>query len=232
MFCRWSFAMALAFVLLQGCADSSLSRWNRYNFFRKDDWEAEKKFGQRPIDRVRELEQLSSQGQYLPQPDQARKALEIAEKLPTESDPLLREAMVKALAGLKVAEAETPLKQALKDPDHRVRIAACQSWGSRDAAGAVPALAETLGSDTHLDVKLAAVRSLGGYPGQPAVKALGLALDDPDPALQYRAIQSLKAVSGRDYGNNLYSWREFTQGKEPQAPPQQSWASGWLGPWY
>jgi len=34
-------------------------------------------------------------------------------------------------------------------------------------------------------------------------------LEDGDPAVQYRAVASLKQVSGRDLGNDVNDWREW-----------------------
>jgi hypothetical protein len=38
---------------------------------------------------------------------------------------------------------------------------------------------------------------------------LARALEDADPAVQYRAVASLKKVSGRDLGNDVNAWREW-----------------------
>ena len=62
---------------------------------------------------------------------------------------------------------------------------------------------------------MAAARELRRFPERTAYQALGLALQDDDPALQYRAIESLKAASGKDYGNNLQAWQQFAEGQDP-----------------
>ena len=66
---------------------------------------------------------------------------------------------------------------------------------------------------------LAAARGLASYRGPAAERALAIALDDKDPALQYRAMQSLREISDRDYGNNAVAWREYLRGGNP-APPE------------
>jgi hypothetical protein len=38
---------------------------------------------------------------------------------------------------------------------------------------------------------------------------LAKALEDPDPAVQYRAVGALKKVSGRDLGDDVNKWREW-----------------------
>ena len=51
---------------------------------------------------------------------------------------------------------------------------------------------------------------------QPVYPALKIALEDGDPALQRRAIASLRSVTGRDYGENVNLWREYLNGGDPQ----------------
>jgi HEAT repeat protein len=92
-----------------------------------------------------------------------------------------------------------------------VRVAACEAWSRRGGPEAVHALSKVLHGDTELDVRLAAARALGALRDRTAIPALGLALEDANPALQWRAIQSLKAVSGRDFGDNVPAWRQFVQ---------------------
>jgi hypothetical protein len=50
------------------------------------------------------------------------------------------------------------------------------------------------------------------------VPALGVALEDPDPAMQYRAVNSLRAISGRDLGNDVQQWRLYVKGQLPEEP--------------
>jgi HEAT repeat protein len=50
---------------------------------------------------------------------------------------------------------------------------------------------------------------LGELKDKDAIPVLGKALEDPDPAVQYRAVASLKKVSGRDLGNDVNVWREW-----------------------
>ena len=66
-----------------------------------------------------------------------------------------------------------------------------------------------------MDVRIAAARELRRFPDRVAYEALGLALQEDDPALQYRAVESLKEASGKNYGNNLQAWQQFAEGKDP-----------------
>ena len=122
---------------------------------------------------------------------------------------------VRALAALSTNSASATLFAATTDRDAQVRVAACQGLATRQDPNAIPALQHVLGSDTDIDVRLAATRALGVFQDRAAIGALAIALDDPDPALQYRAMQSLKTASGQNYGTDLVAWRQFVRGENP-----------------
>jgi HEAT repeat protein len=148
--------------------------------------------------------------------EQERIAGELAAVYREENDPLIRVEIVRALGGYQAEAAVSVLRTALNDANGDVRIAACKAWGRRQDEEAVAQLSRVLGSDTDIDVRLAAAEALGetGQPG--AVAALGQALEDRDPAMQYRAVASLREVSGEDFGSDLQQWREYVKGELPR----------------
>lgn len=73
----------------------------------------------------------------------------------------------------------------------------------------MPLLGERFLKDAELDVRLSAIRTLGSLRDKAAIPTLAKALEDPDPAVQYRAVASLKQVSGRDLGDDVNAWREW-----------------------
>jgi HEAT repeat protein len=154
---------------------------------------------------------------------------ELAQRLMSESDPLLRERIVTALAPLPTPAASEALRQAVKDRDSAVRRRAVEAWRNRPVAEAVPVLAEVLASDTDMDVRLAATRALGGFRDPAAVRPLSVALEDSDPALQYRAVQSLKKITDRDFGADLVAWRRFARGEVVESPQEPSVVSRLTG---
>jgi HEAT repeat protein len=101
------------------------------------------------------------------------------------------------------------LQKGLADPSAQVRIAACQALREQPAERAIASLAGVLSNDAELDVRLEAARSLSVFQQPQAVLALAAALDDSDPAVQFRVMQSLKACSGRELGNDLAEWKQF-----------------------
>jgi HEAT repeat protein len=111
------------------------------------------------------------------------------------------------------------LTAGLKDSDRDVRIICCETVGQHKPADAAKLLMEVLASDTEIDVRLAAARALGEFKDDPAVVvALGTALDSNDPAMQYRAVQSLRKTTGKNYDDNINTWREYVKGNNPPEP--------------
>jgi HEAT repeat protein len=132
------------------------------------------------------------------------------------------------LAAYPTEAASKMLTAGLKDTDSDVRVACCQAWGKRKGHDATHLLSEILTSDTDIDVRLAAARALGETGDPAATAALGLALENPDPAMQYRAVQSLKKVSGRDYGDSIAVWREYLKGNSPPEPSLATRIKNWF----
>ncbi len=103
------------------------------------------------------------------------------------------------------------LKAGLKDSDLEVRRTACEAIGRHGGPQAVEDLTHVAAADADTDVRIAAVRALGETGDQAALVPLSEALVDPDPAIQYRAQEALRTVSGRDYGGDVQAWREYAK---------------------
>jgi HEAT repeat protein len=131
-----------------------------------------------------------------------------------EHDPRVRCRILDAAAEFDTPEALAICRGALQDPDDRVRMAACSAWGRRGGPEAIELLAARYQSDPDLDVRLRAIRGLGELEDEAAVPVLAKALEDSDPAIQYRAVASLKRCSGRDLGNDVNRWREWAADPE------------------
>jgi HEAT repeat protein len=130
-------------------------------------------------------------------------------KLLAEHDPRVRAAMLGIAADFDTPAAVAVCRGALEDPEARVRAAACEAWRKRGGPEAVSLLAARAETDTEIDVRLKALRELGALGDAAAVPTLARALEDPDPAVQYRAVGALKNVSGRDLGDDVNAWRAW-----------------------
>ena len=208
----------LAAAITTGCAQNKISSKSLNPFA------AQKKKGEaigirtsaKTIEEMKELEKVAKKASPAAQ---EKVASELAMRIQVEQDPLVRIHMVTTLGAYPVPRSADVLKAALNDSDADVRVACCKAWGRRGGPEAVQELQRVVASDTNVDVRLAAARALGQTKDKSAIPALGEALADNDPAMQYRAVEALKEVSGRDLGNDVAAWREFAKsGKEP-APP-------------
>ena len=126
-----------------------------------------------------------------------------------EHDPRVRSAILDTAAEFDTTAAAAICRGGLDDPDPRVRMAACSAWRKRGGPEAVELLATRYRADREIDVRLRALRELGQLGDDEAIPVLAKALEDPDPAVQYRAVAALKKVSGRDLGDDVNKWREW-----------------------
>lgn len=127
----------------------------------------------------------------------------------SEADPQIRARIVVVAAQFATPAADAICRGAVQDPDPLVRAAACAVWARRGGADALPLIAERFQADQEIAVRLRAVRALGELGDRAAIPLLVRALDDPNPAVQDRAVTALKLVSGRDLGNDPARWRAW-----------------------
>jgi HEAT repeat protein len=206
---------------LSGCADGTLPELDSMNPYQRQQWRQDLSFGPTFHEQIAELKTIQSEGARLPAAEQEFRVNQLNALIRDDATtPLLRAQSVKALAAIPLPGASYGLDMASADEDPEVRVAACEAWGIRGDANSAESLATIAKTDTDVDVRITAVRALADFREHApvAIKALGEALNDRDPALQLRAMKSLSQVSGRDYGNDVASWREFAQGREPNRP--------------
>ena len=199
-----------------GCSSDPMTDFMGMTF-RRSEWAADEEFGLNPHTRLKELEMLAERAPSMDPAEQDKVSEDLAIKLRDERNAMFRAKMVHVLGRLKTESAQQSLTVAIADPSPTVRVAACQSWAEQGGQPAIDALAQVVGADTEIDVRMAATRALGTFENQEAaVRPLAIALDDNDPAMQACAMRSLGAVSGQDYGLDVAAWREYTRGEDPQ----------------
>jgi len=140
---------------------------------------------------------------------------QLARQIQIEPDPLVREAIVRAAAQFRTPLALEIVKAGLGDSSREVRVACCQALAERAEPATVPNLAKTLREDHDMDVRLAAAEALGKIDSPESMAALVVALDDRDPAMQYVGVQSMKSLTGKDYGGDVAVWRQIATGGPP-----------------
>jgi HEAT repeat protein len=216
-------ACLLVPVVLVGCAKGPAWRLGALSPWVQQKWaEEEKQYGATLYTKLADVEALAARATSMDAAERDRWSQQFAQLATSDPSPLLRARIVAALPAFPSPAADAALQAALDDKDLDVRCAACEAWGRRGGSQALQLLSTKLAIDEELDVRLAAIRALGRLDQQPtsaaAVRALGVALDDKNPAVQFVAIESLRNVSGRDYGTDLVAWRDFAAGGQPPEP--------------
>jgi HEAT repeat protein len=210
------FALLLAALALPGCAKRFGGAWP----FGEDQTKQLEKYGPAPVQRIEAMQARAKKLKKATVQEQEVFAAEMAKQLANEPDVNIRMAVISMLAEMRTPSSNAVLYAGLKDPESDVRVACCEAWAKRPGQDTTRILSETLSGDTDINVRIAAAKGLSGSADQEAVKALGTALEDPDPALQYCAVASLKQVTGKDLGNNVNEWRRLAQLPEPPMRPK------------
>ena len=201
-------AVALACACLAGCAT-----WSPFTDPKQVARDREL-YGATADQRISELTAEAKAARAAGPAGQAEFTQRLVGQLLGEHDPRVRSQILEVAADFDTPAAVAICKGALQDPDDTVRMEACAVWARRGGAEAVTLLAARSQTDAELDVRLQALRMLGELGDDRAIPVLAKALEDPDPAVQYRAVAALKEVSGRDLGNDVNAWREWAADPE------------------
>ena len=174
-----------------------------------------------PEQRIRDLQELAKKAPETTDPGQRESICqELAQEIRKVPDSIIRGEILRTLAAYGGPTADAVLRFAVRDTDSDVRVIVCDLWGKRTNAEAVQVLAGVLASDSDRDVRMAAARGLGHAHDPAAVRALGTALDDTDPAMRYRAMKALREMTGKDIGtdpSDVGRWRQYV--KTGEVPP-------------
>jgi HEAT repeat protein len=157
---------------------------------------------------------VRSKAKSMSDQEQSRVVQQLTQTLTQDTCPAVRAEIVRTLAAVPSPTATESLRLALQDKDSSVRTVACHALGKRQESEAIQALGLVVAQDPDGDVRMAATKELGRFKNQEAVHALAAALDDNDPALQHLAVQSLRSVTGKDFGDSVPAWRQFVRGEQ------------------
>ena len=208
--------LAATAIQLAGCADGPLWKTGKYSPWARNKWAAEEQIADTLFARKRTMSEAVDSVLGAPVEDQQRVAQDISEVVLRDPVLLLRLHGVNLLGNLDCPLAIQTLQDTAKDSNPDIRIAAVKAWQAKDAQTAVPQLQSIIGSDTNIDVRLAATRALGNFSGQQAISATSLALDDDDPALQLRAVESLQNITGEPLGRDISKWKQYVGSVAPK----------------
>jgi HEAT repeat protein len=192
-------------ILLSGCAG-----WKKLTTDKKTLLEERQKYGATADQRIETIAADATKAKGGSHAEQAEFTRNLVKGMLEEHDPRVRVVILETAGEFDTPSAVSICKGALEDPDDRVRMAACTVWRKRGGPEAVELLGARYRADREIDVRLRALRELGLLGDKEAIPVLAKALEDPDPAVQYRAVGALKQVSGRDLGDDVNTWREWT----------------------
>lgn len=219
--------LLVAIVTVQqfsGCSEGPFWRSGKYSPWVRNKWAAEEKIADTLFTRKSRMDSVVQNAVNGPINVQEEAALALSDIIFRDKVLLMRLHAVRLLGQLKSSPtAVETLTKASQDNDRDIRLAAIESWKMLGTDAAVPQLQEIIGSDTDIDVRLAATEALGHFPGRASVGALALSLNDRNPALQVRATESLRKVTGESLGRNVVAWQKYVQSVAPQSiRPQTS----------
>jgi hypothetical protein len=214
---RICWPVTLALVALSGCQTFSSYRPTFWPFP-----EHTLTTDHTPSMRVDAVQEFAMKSTGVDTPEQRQITDQLARQIQVEPDPLVRQAVVQAISEFHTPMSQQVLEAGLSDENDAVRIACCRALGHRAEPASVASLTIALQGDKNVDVKLAAAEALGKIKSPESIKALAVALDDRDPAMQYVGVQSLKSITGKDYGPDVQAWRQVAAGGTPPAPAAPS----------
>ena len=220
---RFVAVATIVFLCCSGCAQGPFSKLADIRApWAVDEDEDESLLADTLFDKKRRMEAAVAVAKNGPVEQQQKVANGLREIIRRDPILLLRLHAVNLAGELRCPAASGALADASTDSSADIRIAAVKAWESMPANEAIPQLQEIIGSDTNVDVRLSATKALGKFSGQKAVSAISLALSDPDPALQLRAMESLASASGENLGLSVSAWKDYVARLNPVTPSSSS----------
>jgi HEAT repeat protein len=190
-----------------GCASTGSGDWFRSSSARRELAQGPQVVS--PRDRLRDLRKQAGDAWMYAGETRAQEAAGLTQAFMTEPDAIIRTQMLTTIAALDAAAGIEAYRKGIADSQSSVRLAAIRGWEKLGGPEAAQTLAATLNGDPDVDVRMAAARSLGRIPDAQSIAALGTALDDASPAMQYCVVQSLRSVCERDVGDDVNEWRTY-----------------------
>ncbi|MBI5238525.1 MAG: HEAT repeat domain-containing protein [Deltaproteobacteria bacterium] len=123
----------------------------------------------------------------------------------------ISEAAADALGKIKDLRAVEPLIEALKDKHTGARVKAALALGSIQDHRAVEPLIEAFKDMNHNE---AVAVALGELKDPRAVEPLIKALKDRDSVIRWKAAEALKAITGKEFGEDQQKWKDWWEGQK------------------
>ncbi len=206
---------SLLCCVLCGCQDGPMYALKTVNpYYVINEWRADEAIGVSDHVRRKQLAKLAETIHTLPAERQTFWAGQLTAMLENDPSPEMRRLAVRAARKLDSASALPMIEKGLDDESMKVRMEACRSLGSRSGEEEARLLAATVGTESNVDVKQAAIKALGNHKSQIAVDSLQIALSDRNPATRSLAVDSLRGSTGKNYGDDPKVWIAALEGKQ------------------
>lgn len=204
-----------------GCQDGPMYALKTVNpYFTMKEWKEDEAIGITDHERRKQLTKLAGTIESLPKERQIFWLEHLRAVMTHDPSAEMRRIAVSAAGPVNDELARGVIAMGLKDDSVKVRMEACRALGQRSEEEAAVMLAETVGSETEIDVRHAAMAALANFESQVALDSLRLALADRNPATRHLAMESLRGSTGKNYGDDPQVWIAALEGKdvEPQTP--------------
>lgn len=228
-YCLVLSALALVAGGQCGCTDGPFYHMKKANPYFQSQWKKDRELGPIFVDRLEELELLKGQLATMSAGEQEQWAAHLAAIVQKDPSSEMRARAVTTIAKVQSETAVTSLNFASRDEVEKVRLAACNAWKSRGDTAARDMLLSLAQTDESTSVRQAAIDGLSVFKEDGEVRSTltGL-LSDRSPAVQYQVAQSLKTMTGRDYGGDFEAWKRFMAGENvPEPEPLSTAARVW-----
>ncbi len=200
--------------------DGPFYAMKRMNPYFRNEWKKDQKLGPTYAQRIEELQVLDKQIASMPAEDQERWAMTLEKLIGKDPSPEIRAKAIATISKVQHPATTRALNRASTDEVEKVRLAACAAWGEQHDDAGRDMLINLANSDESTSVRAAAIKNLGEFDDPQVRQAFATLIDDNSPLIQYQVAQSLKKVSGQDYGGDFASWKKYLAG-ETVPPPEQ-----------
>jgi len=190
-----------------GCHDGPLYALKVANpYFSMNEWKKDDALGVTDHERRKQLVVLADTIESMPAEKQQFWSAQLDKMIGSDSSAEMRRLAVQAAGNLSVGSAVPLIEKGLDDGSIKVRMEACKALARRGDEDSARMLVSAYGSETSEDVRHAALTALASHEHPLALNTLKTALADRNPATRHLAVQSLRDVTGKDYGDDPKVW--------------------------
>ncbi len=212
-------------VSLAGCAEGPLWKTGYLSPWARQQWASEEQIAATLFAKRDSFHEMVDNALAAGTAKQEEASQYLADVVAKDPILLLRIEATRLLAELPTETAQNALQIASRDREVEVRMAALRAWEKRGGEVAQQMLIQMLRDDADTNVRIGAASALGQFSGSQVTSALATVIDDPNPAMQLRAAESLAAVTGENHGRDIQAWQKFLSGtresRSAQTTPEQ-----------